>query len=434
MQEETEQIGAPKPMVNRLEIWEIGRIVPSVRNPRTHSDSQVAQVAASIVAFGFMSPVLVDRDGTLIAGHGRYLAAVQLGLQRIPVIVVDHLTETEKRAYAIADNKIALNAGWDETLLRVELEALTAEGTELVHMGFSQDELDTLIDELDAEVRRADEDSAPAEEAEVVSQPGDLWFLGDHMLLCGDALAPASFERLLGDQVAAMVFTDPPYNVNYVGPGTGASITNDNQGAGFERFLETACTNLLKCTRGALYVCMSSSELHMLHAAFTSAGGHWSTFIIWGKSTFTLGRSDYQRQYEPILYGWRKDKPHYWCGARDQSDLWLFDKPHTNDLHPTMKPVALVEQAIRNSSRRGETVLDPFAGSGSTLIACEKTGRKARLMEIEPHCCDVIIHRWQEFTGDEAVLESSGSTFSELSAHRGVGVAPSIDIPCERMN
>ena len=187
---------------------------------------------------------------------------------------------------------------------------------------------------------------------------------------------------------------------------------------GSAAFLEMACSNMLQNTHGALYICMSSSELTTLQSAFTKAGGHWSTFIIWAKSTFTLGRSDYHRQFEPILYGWREGASHYWCGARDQSDLWMFDKPHANDLHPTMKPVALIELAIRNSSRRKEIVLDPFAGSGSTLIACEKVGRLARLIEIDPHYCDVIIQRWQEFTGQEAKINSSGLTFAQVGAER----------------
>jgi DNA modification methylase len=428
------QAGTTRPIADRFEIWDIGRLVSPARNARTHSDSQIAEIAASIVAFKFVVPVVVDSGGVVIAGTGRLLAAQRLKLAKVPVIVADHLTESEKRAYAIADNKIALNAGWDDALLRVELEKLTAEGIELGTLGFTQSELDALIDELDAEVRRADEDAVPEAASDVVSRTGDIWRFGEHTLLSGDAIEAGSFVSLLGGQPADMVFTDPPYNVAYVGPGTGATIQNDDQGADFGAFLENACKNLLQCVRGALYICMSSSELHTLHAAFTKTGGHWSTFIIWGKSTFTLGRSDYHRQYEPILYGWQQGEAHYWCGARNQADLWYFDKPHANDLHPTMKPVALVEQAIRNSSRRGEIVLDPFAGSGSTLIACEKTGRRARLMEIDPHYCDVIIRRWQDFTGGEAVLEPSGSTFNKVSATRVTDGESHTDVPCEQTN
>jgi len=200
--------------------------------------------------------------------------------------------------------------------------------------------------------------------------------------------------------------------------GKNRAIKNDNLGDGFEQFLRDACTNILAVTKGAIYICMSSSELHTLHKAFTEGGGHWSTFLIWAKNTFTMGRADYQRQYEPILYGWKEGSDHYWCGARDQGDVWFVKKPVANDLHPTMKPVELVERAIRNSSKSRDTVLDPFAGSGSTLIACEKTGRRARLMEIDPPYCDVVISRWESHTGKKAVLESSGEPFEVVRANR----------------
>jgi DNA modification methylase len=226
-----------------------------------------------------------------------------------------------------------------------------------------------------------------------------------------------------------MTWTDPPYGVNY-----GATmkdklrkkhrrIANDNLGSAFEPFLRDACANILAVTKGAVYICMSSSELHTLHKAFTESGGHWSTFIIWAKNTFTMGRADYQRQYEPILYGWKDGTDHYWCGARDQGDVWFVKKPVANDLHPTMKPVELVERAIRNSSKSRDTVLDPFAGSGSTLIACEKTGRQARLIELEPRYCDVIIRRFEEFSGKRAVLASDGRGFAEIALERGAVAA-----------
>jgi DNA modification methylase len=197
-------------------------------------------------------------------------------------------------------------------------------------------------------------------------------------------------------------------------------ILNDNLGGGFETFLLDACANILSVTKGACYICMSSSELHTLQRAFIAAGGKWSTFIIWAKNTFTLGRADYQRQYEPILYGWKEGADHYWCGARDQGDVWFVDKPVRNDLHPTMKPVALVERAIRNSSKSRDIVLDPFGGSGSTLIACEKAGRHARLVELDPKYCDVIVQRFQDYSGKAAVLESDGRSFDRVTEDRGV--------------
>jgi DNA modification methylase len=401
-----------------MEIWSIDRLAPSARNARTHPEEQIMELAESIAAFGFMAPVLVDGEGVIIAGHARVLAARHLKLERVPVIVVQHLTEAEKRAYAIADNQIALHADWDEEMLRVELEALKDEGMELTAVGFSDEELNALIDQLDTAVCSPDEDTAPELEPATVSRAGDVWQMGEHRLLCGDALEAASYQDLLGEEVADMVFGDPPYNVAYRAPGSGTKILNDDLGKQFGDFLERICRNLIRYTRGGIYICMSSSELHTLRHAFAQAGGHWSTFVIWGKNTFTLGRSDYHRQYEPILYGWREGQPHYWCGSRDQGDLWLFDKPHVNDLHPTMKPVALVERAVRNSSRRRHIVLDPFAGSGTTLIAAEKTGRRARLIEMEPAYCDVIVRRWQEFTGKQAVHRRSGAAFDQVRAER----------------
>jgi DNA modification methylase len=217
-----------------------------------------------------------------------------------------------------------------------------------------------------------------------------------------------------------MVFTDPPYNVDYRPPrkhlaNTPRPIANDDLAENFEPFLYQACLNLLRFTRGGVYICMSSSQLHTLHAVFTRAGGHWSTFVIWAKNTFTLGRSDYQRQYEPVLYGWRQGAERHWCGARDQGDVWCFDKPRLNDLHPTMKPVELIERAITNSSQPGDTVLDTFSGSGSTVIACEKTGRQGRLIEIDPIYVDVSVRRWQRYTGGCARRAADARTFGEVA-------------------
>jgi DNA modification methylase len=258
----------------------------------------------------------------------------------------------------------------------------------------------------------------------------------NHRLLCADATRVDGYRQLLDNELADMVVTDPPYNVNYQTTGSNAThrpIANDNLGNDFSAFLLLVCRHILISTTGAVYICMSSSQLHTLHCCFVEAGGHWSTFIIWGKNTFTLGRSDYQRQYEPILYGWPASARHYWCGARDQGDLWLIDKPHVNDLHPTMKPVGLAERAILNSSRRGNTVLDPFGGSGTTLIAAEKTGRKARLMEIDPLYCDTIIGRWQQYTGKQALHARTGQTFDELCAQRS-NVVPGVGLLAEDPN
>ena len=253
-----------------------------------------------------------------------------------------------------------------------------------------------------------------------VSKPGDVWIMGKHRLLCGDSTDPTSFALLMTGVKATMVFTDPPYNVDYANSakdkmrGTNRPILNDNLGDGFQDFLLNAFKPTLSHCSGAIYVAMSSSELDTLQAAFRAAGGKWSTFIIWAKNTFTLGRSDYQRQYEPILYGWPEGATRHWCGDRNQGDVWHFNKPRVNDLHPTMKPVELVERAIRNSSRPGDVVLDPFGGSGTTLIAAEKSGRQARLIELDPKYVDVIVRRWQEYAGAQAVRETDGVRFDDL--------------------
>jgi DNA modification methylase len=409
--------------------WPVDRLLPYVRNARTHSDEQVAQIAASIAEFGWTNPILAGADGIIIAGHARLLAARTLGMTEVPVIVLDHLTEAQRRALVIADNRLALNAGWDEEMLRVELEALRDDDFNLELLGFADDEVEALLAEPDEPVAgNTDDDAVPEAPETAVTVPGDVWLLGDHRLLCGDATQMEAVEKVLAGGLADMVFTDPPYNVNYGATmkdklrGKRRAIKNDNLGDGFEQFLRDACVNMLAVTKGAIYICMSSSELHTLQKAFREAGGHWSTFVIWAKNTFTMGRSDYQRQYEPILYGWKEGTDHYWCGARDQGDVWFVKKPVVNDLHPTMKPVELIERAISNSSKSRDTVLDPFGGSGSTLIACEKTGRQARLSELEPKYCDVIIRRFQEYSGKMATLEVDGRAFSDVAAER-LGVA-----------
>ncbi len=396
-------------MAERIELWDVGRLVPYDRNPRTHAPEQISQVAASIVEFGFLNPILVDTAAGIIAGHGRLQAAKQLGLTQVPVVVLDHLSEAQKRAYVIADNKLALNAGWDDDLLRDELAALEGDGFDVSLTGFSDDELADLLED-DGASGNTDDDAVPEVPVEPKTKSGDLYVLGNHRLLCGDSTILENVERVLDGALADMVFTDPPYNVDYGNTakdkmrGNDRKIMNDNLGEGFEAFLYDACVNMIAVCKGAIYICMSSSELHTLQKAFVAAGGKWSTFVIWAKNTFTLGRSDYQRQYEPILYGWKQGTDHFWCGARDQGDVWFVNKAAKNDLHPTMKPVELVERAVRNSSKSRDIVLDCFGGSGSTLIACEKAGRQARLIELDPKYCDVIVKRWEEFTGKKAEL------------------------------
>lgn len=403
----------------QVQIWSIDRLLPYVRNARTHSEEQVAQVAASIREFGWTNPIIVAGDGVIIAGHARLAAARKLKMTEVPVIVLDHLTEAQRRALVLADNRLALNAGWDEEMLRIELASLQEDGFDLDIVGFTDEELEELL--RDPEETRdglTDEDAVPAEQEDAVTVLGDVWVMGDHRLLCGDATSMDAVQTVLAGGLADMAFTDPPYNVSYTGKtGKRLRIDNDSLGEKFYDFLREACTNLLTVTKGAVYICMSSSELHTLFRAFTDSGGHWSTFVIWAKHHFTLGRSDYQRQYEPILYGWRDGTDHFWCGARDQGDVWSIKRPMANLEHPTMKPVELVERALRNSSKTRDTILDSFGGSGTTLIACEKSGRQARLIELEPKYCDVIVRRWQEFTGERAVL-AGGDAFDDVAAAR----------------
>ena len=365
-------------MAHQIQFWAIDQLIPYERNARSHSDLQIAQIASSIGEFGFTNPILVNAKGQIIAGYARYLAARKRNLEQVPVIKLEHLTEAQERAYRLADNQLALNASWNEQVLREELQALIEEAFEMDLLGFTEAELRLLSASPELQTFQTDEDAAPQVAQVAVSRKGDLWEMDGHRVLCGDATESGTMDQLLAGVQAAMTVTDPPYNVAYRAmsrKGTSRAIQNDDLGGEFESFLFEVCRNILSSTTGAIYIFMSSSELHSLYSAFTRAGGHYSTFLIWAKHHFTLGRSDYQRQYEPILYGWREGANRFWCGARNQGDVWSFAKPAVNDLHPTMKPVALIEQAIQNSSHEGDIVLDPFGGSGSTLIACQKTGR-----------------------------------------------------------
>ena len=427
----------------KIEQRSLATLLPYARNARTHSAHQIAQMAASIAEFGFVNPILIGDDNVIVAGHGRLLAAQQLGLDKVPVITLSHLDANQRRALTLVDNRIADNAGWDAELLQQELAALESLDVNLDDLGFAEDELQALLNDVatavDSEtdtsshmagddiISDTDDDDCPtpAIDTPPISQRGDLWQCGDHRLLCGDATDRQAIDQLMAGDKAHMVFTDPPYNVNYRGSlrqqreQSIRPLQNDNLQSDYAAFIEQAIVNLLAVTRGACYIALATSEIDTVKRAFESAGGHWSTFIIWAKNHFTLGKSDYQRQYEAILYGWPKGSKRHWCGDRHQSDLWEMNKPPRNDLHPTMKPIALVERAIRNSSRAGDIVLDPFAGSGTTLIACEQTNHQARLMEIDSHYVDVIIRRWQQHSGQQAVRVGDGKRFDDITVSQG---------------
>ena len=406
----------------KFEHWSTSRLTPYARNPRKN-DHVVEQMAGAISEFGFRLPIVAKSTGEICDGHLRYKAALHLGLEQVPVILADDLTETQIKAFRILVNRSATWADWDEDLLRLELEELKLDDFDLALTGFDDDELlEIMAGEETTTEGNTDEDAAPEVPVNPVSKPGDVWIMGQHRLLCGDATDPASYDTLLGTERVAMIFQDPPYNVDYANSpkdklrGTHRPILNDNLGEGFQAFLLAALKPALQRCDGAIYIAMSSSELDTLQAAFRAAGGKWSTFIIWAKHTFTLGHADYQRQYEPILYGWREGANRHWCGDRDQGDVWEIKKPAKNALHPTQKPVEVPERAIRNSSRPGSLVLDCFGGSGSTLIACERTGRVCRVMELDPKYCDVIVRRWQDWTGQKAQRADDGLLFDELAS------------------
>lgn len=391
----------------------IEELRPDPANPRRISDQELEALTRSIREFGLVDPIIARKeDRTVIGGHQRLLAARKLGYKTVPVVFAD-LSLEQARLLNIALNKIS--GSFDQELLaRLLSELSMVPDVDITLSGFGEDELKNLLKSLNAREKREQvenfdlEEAIKAAQSAPVAKRGDIWLLGNHRLACNDSTDREAVQRLMGGSRAGMAFTDPPYNVNYGDHRhSGApqrALINDNLGTEFEPFLEKACRNILEFTDGAVYICMSSSELHTLQKAFVSAGGHWSTFIIWAKNTFTMGRSDYQRQYEPILYGWREGAKHNWCGDRDQGDVWRVEKPTANPLHPTMKPLALVERAIQNSSSLGDEVLDLFLGSGSTLIACERTGRTCYGLELDPLFVDVARFRWQAFTGEKARL------------------------------
>nr|CAH7722480.1 unnamed protein product [Callosobruchus chinensis] len=361
-------------------------LVEYERNPRKNDDV-VNRMCASIREFGFRIPIVAKSDGTVVDGHLRLKAARKLGMESIPVVLSDNLNESQTKAFRLLANQSANWAKWDDDLLRVEIQELEDLQFDLKMTGFELEKVQHFLDDLDSE---KEDLSDLAIDDKKVTKPGDLWVLGDHQIYCGDSSLVESYKAVLDNKMADITVCDPPYNVDY-----GSSqeredkkILNDNQGEKYELFLYDICSHILAYTKGAIYICISSSEFSTLQKAFEEAGGRWSTFIIWAKNHFTLGRSDYQRQYEAMLYGWKSGNKREWYGGRNQSDLWFYDKPIHNSLHPTMKPVELMERAIVNSSRPGDIVLDPFSGSGSTLIACERTGRICRTIELDSKFVD----------------------------------------------
>ncbi|MCK4414321.1 MAG: site-specific DNA-methyltransferase [Candidatus Eisenbacteria sp.] len=420
--------------------WPIERLKPYERNPRTHSPEQVTKIAASLLEFGWTNPILVDADCGIIAGHGRLLAARELGMTTVPVIELPHLTEAQKRAYVIADNRLALDAGWDEELLAEELKALEDLDFNLELTGFDLDELhDLLEDEM------AEEIPAPEPPEDPVTRSGDLWVLGSHRLLCGDSGEPAALDRLLGGAKVHLVNTDPPYNVkveprsnNAIAAGLSSFpatskratrlrprdrvVANDSMSdEAYGELLLAWFGNLARVLlRGrAFYIWGGYANVANYPQALRATGLYFSQWVIWDKQHPVLNRKDFMAAHEVCYYGWREGAAHRFFGPANVPDLWAVKKVNPQSMvHLTQKPVELAVRAIQYSSRPREGVLDLFGGSGSTLIAAEQTARRCFMMELDPAYCDVIVERWQAETGEEARLEDGGDTFETVAAHR----------------
>lgn len=398
----------------KLEHLQLDALIPFAKNSRTHSGDQVAQIAASIKEFGFTNPVLIDNDGGIIAGHGRVMAARKLKLKEVPCIRLGHLTDAQKRAYVIADNKLALNAGWDDEMLKLELGDLKELNFDLSLTGFSTDEINALLTP-DVVEGLTDEDAVPKVPDEPVTKLGDVWVLGKHRLMCGDSTSVNAAATLCKESAVDMLLTDPPYNVAYEG-GTKEKLTIQNDSMvndQFRQFLRDAfvTADTVMKSGAVFYIWHADSEGYNFRGACSDAGWKVRQCLIWKKSSLVMGRQDYHWKHEPCLYGWKEGAGHLWAADRKQTTILEFDKPSRNGEHPTMKPVGLFEYQMLNNTKGGDIVLDLFGGSGTTMLAAEKHGRVAYLMELDPKYCDVIVQRWQEFTGKTATLESTGQPF-----------------------
>ena len=385
----------------------VTELIPYVNNSRTHSDEQVAQIAASIKEFGWTNPILVDGENGIIAGHGRLLAARKLGHKEVPTIELKDLTETQKKAYIIADNRLALNAGWDNEMLTIELNDLLEDGFALDILGFDPKEIAALLDPEVVE-GLTDEDAVPEVPEEPKTRLGDIYQLGNHRVMCGDSCSVNDMEKLCAGQLVDMWLTDPPYNVAYEGKTKDSlKIQNDSMGDDqFRQFLRDAyvTADLVMKPGAVFYIWHADSEGYNFRGAAQDAGWKVRQCLIWKKSSMVMGRQDYHWKHEPCLYGWKEGAGHLWSTDRKQTTILEFDKPSRNGEHPTMKPVALFEYQMLNNTKGGDIVLDSFGGSGTTMLAAEKNGRYARLMELDPKYCDVIVKRWEDFTGKKAVL------------------------------
>lgn len=397
-----------------IEQWPVEKPLPYCRNARKIPEKAVDKVASSIAEFGFQQPLVVDKNGVIIVGHTRLLAAKKLGLEAVPVHVAGNLTEGQVKAYRLMDNRSHQEASWDFDLIAAELCDLQAFAVDLSLTGFDEKELKSLM-EQDPKAGLTDEDAAPEVTEDPTTVRGDVWLLGDHRLLCGDAVQASDIEKLMAGEQADLVFTDPPYNVAYEGyTEDKLTIKNDAMSAEeFRQFLKDTFVSYRMATKtgASLYVCHPSLYQREFQEAIEHAGFDVRCQIIWAKNTFAWGFGRYKFQHEPIFYCHVKGESDAWYGDKSQSTLWQEKKPAANRLHPTMKPVELIERALVNSSKKDDIVLDLFGGSGSTLIAAERMGRKARLLELDQRYCDVIVKRYQEFSGKTAVHADTGDPY-----------------------
>lgn len=392
--------------MRRYEDVEIEKLKPYKNNARTHSDEQIEKIAKSMKEFGFINPVLVDGNLNVIAGHGRILGAKKLGMKEVPCLFIENLTEEQKRAYIIADNRLAEDAGWDKELLKIELEDLknmnfdiTLTGFELEDFDFSMDETEVIEDEFDETIPE-----------EPTSKKGEIYKLGKHFLMCGDSTDINDVEKLMNGVKADMLLTDPPYNVDYEG-GTGLTIQNDNMDdETFREFLRVSFFNANSVMKeGAVfYIWHADSEGYNFRGACHDIGWKVRQCLIWCKNTLVMGRQDYHWKHEPCLYGWKEGASHLWASDRKQTTVLEFDRPSVSKEHPTMKPVGLFDYLIKNNTKKDDIVLDLFAGSGTSIIACEQNGRIAYSMELDPKYVDVIISRWEKLTGQQAERIENG--------------------------
>lgn len=404
--------------VHNTVIKNINDLIEYDSNPREHTPEQVEQVANSIREFGWTMPILIDETNEIIAGHGRLMAGKQLGIKEVPCIIAKGWSEEQKKAYCIADNKLTENSTWSKDFLKLNLTNLYDNEFDLKLTGFSDDELSKILPDFNIEEGLTDEDDVPTPPEEPISKQGDIWVLGVHRLICGDSVVEEDYSKLMKDKKADLLLTDPPYNVDYKG-GTkdNLKIANDNMSdIDFLNFLKDCFVNCYTYIKSgaSFYVWHSDWYGLIFRQALKESSFEMRQNLIWNKNSLVLGRQDYQWKHEPCLYGWKDGSSHSWYGDRKQTTIINFDRPTVNKLHPTMKPVGLIEMLIKNSSKEEDIVLDNFLGSGSTLIACQKTKRVCYGIELDPKYCDVIIKRWQDFTGQEAILESDGTKFNDL--------------------